>query len=211
MVMAEKGQIEIYKPREVFDLSVHASNKTGNVVDANCSIQIRNGSYGLLVNDIMTEIGEGWYNYTYNTSKVGVYFCRQNCTQGSLHVANTCDFVIQGDETMSVAVILAVIFVMVVYFIVLIQLFTTRQFNEHGLLKLLFLMVAFWALLLPVNIAIQFNEENGGPLAVTTNLTTLYQVMIWLNYFVTFYWFIWFIIQLLKKLNVAKQEGKIKL
>ena len=211
IVMADKGDIEIFKPREVFDLSVHASNRSGNVLEANCSVQIRNESYGLLVDDVMNEIGGGWYNYTYNQSRVGIYFCRQNCTQGMLHVANTCDFAIQGDENMPIAIVLVVIFVMIVYFIVLINMFTTRSFTEHGLFKLLFMMIAFWAILLPINIAVQFNDDNGGPIAVTSNLELLYQIVIWLNVLITFYWFLWFIVQLLKKLGKAKREGRLGL
>ena len=158
-VLADSGEIEIYKPREVLDLSIHLSNTTGNVGGANCQVEIRNDTYGVIFNTTLNEIDGGWYNGTYNTSKVGKYFCRQNCTQGSFFAAETCDFVIAGDDTMPIAVILTVIFVISLYFFIMIKLFTARDFTEHGLIKLLFLMISFWILLLPININPQHIEH----------------------------------------------------
>lgn len=205
IVVADKGEIELYKPNEFIDLSVHLTNKTGEVVGANCSVQIKNESYGLVLNTEMEEIGNGWYNYTYNTSRNGMHFCRYNCTQGTLYVAETCDFVIAGEEDMPVAVILVVIFVIIVYFFLLINLFTARAFTEHGLIKLLFIMIAFWILLLPVNMAVQYNDANGGPAVVTEHLETLYQIMVWLNSFIVVYFMLWFIVQILKKIGTEKR------
>lgn len=202
-VMADEGEIEVYKPKEVFDLGLHLTNKTGDVLNANCSIQIRNESYGVILNDRHNEINAGWYNFTYNTSKIGKYFCRQNCTKGDFFAASTCDFVIKGDDKMPLAVIISVIFVLAIYFLILINLFNQRAFTEHGLLKILFLMIAFWAILFPINMAVLYNDANGGPAGVTDNLETMYQVMIYLNYFITFYFVLWFIFQLIKKLRDA--------
>ncbi len=210
-VMADEGDIEIFKPKEVFDLSIHATNKTGDVTGATCNIQIRNESFGQIINENMTDIGGGWYNFTYNTSRLGKYFCRQNCTQGELFIANTCDFIIAGDKQMPISVILTVIFVISVYFLVLIRLFSEREFTEHGMVKLLFHLLAFWILLLPINMAIQYNNFNGGPVVVTEHLELLYQIMVWLNWFIIFYFFLWFIVQILKKLTAAGQAGKLKL
>lgn len=204
IVMADGGDIEIYKPKEVIDLSVHLTNVSGDVTGANCSIQINNISYNSILNTIMNEVGNGWYNYTYNTTKIGSYFCRYNCTQGDMFVAETCDFVIAGEEDMPIAVILVVIFVIIVYFFLLINLFTARAFTEHGLIKLLFLMIAFWILLLPVNMAVQYNDANGGPVVVTEHLETLYIIMVWLNSFIILYFMLWFIVQLLKKIGAVK-------
>ncbi len=205
IVMADQGEIEVYKPREVFDLSIHLSNNTGVVTGATCQAEIRNSNYDVIHNVTLNEIDGGWYNATYNQSKIGKYFCRQNCTMGKLFVAETCDFVIAGEEDMPIAVILVVLFVIIVYFFLLINLFTARQFTEHGLIKLLFLMIAFWVLLLPVNMAIQYNDANGGPVAVTTYLELLYQIMIWLNSFIIVYFMLWFIVQMLKKIGEGRR------
>ena len=205
IVMADSGEIEVYKPNEVFDLSIHLSNKTGVVTGATCQAEIRNESYGVIHNVTLNEISGGWYNATYNTSKIGKYFCRQNCTMGNLFVAETCDFVIAGEEDMPIAVILVVLFVIIVYFVLLINLFTARVFTEHGLIKLLFLMIAFWVLLLPVSMAIQYNDANGGPVAVTTYLELLYQIMIWLNSFIIVYFMLWFLVQMLKKIGEGRR------
>lgn len=210
-VIADEGDTEIYLPKEVFDLSVHVTNVSGDVIEANCSIQIQNESYNLLVNDVMNEIDGGWYNYSYNNSKTGKYFCRHNCTQGDQYIANVCDFIIEGDETMPIAIIFATICVIVIYFFILIHMFTTRTFNEHGLLKLLFLMISFWIILLPINMAMQYNDFNGGPAAITSNLSMLFRVVLYLNVLITFYWFLWFVVQLLKKMNVMNAEGRLGL
>ena len=87
----------------------------------------------------------------------------------------------------------------------LINIFTARQFTEHGMIKLLFLMIAFWVLLLPVNMAIQYNDAAGGPAAVTTYLELLYQIMIWLNSFIIVYFMLWFLVQMLKKIGEGRR------
>ena len=111
---------------------------------------------------------------------------------------------------MEIAIVLVVIFVIGLYFIILVNLFAARSFSEHGLIKLLFLMVAFWILLLPVNMAIQYNDTNGGPVAVTTYLELLYQIMIWLNSFIVVYFMLWFITQIFKKIGMAKDKLRIE-
>ena len=113
---------------------------------------------------------------------------------------------IKGDQEMSIAVAIIVIFVISVYFFILAKLFTERQFTEHGMIKLMFFMIAFWILLIPLNVAVQFNDDQGGPAAVTDNVNTLYRVMIYLNYFITVYFVLWFLVQMLKKIGVAKRE-----
>ncbi len=200
VVIADGGEIEVYKPREVLDLSVHLTNLTGVVLGATCQAEIRNDSYDVIETVLLSEINGGWYNGTYNTSRVGKYFCRQNCTKDTFFVAETCDFVIEGERQMPIAIIITAISVILIYFFILAKLFTERQFTEHGLIKLLFFMVAFWVILLPLNMAVEFNEFNGGPQDVTDNLNIMYQLMVYLNYFVTIYFTLWFIIQIFKKL-----------
>lgn len=119
IVTADKGEIETYKPNEVFDLSIHLTNKTGEVLGANCSVQIRNDTLELKENLMMNEIGEGWYNATYNTSTVGKYFCRQNCTKGAKYVAGTCDFIIGGEQEMLFAAIVLIPLFITIFLIVL--------------------------------------------------------------------------------------------
>ena len=209
VVVADKGDIEIYRPNEVFDLSVHLTNRTGNVLGATCSAEIRNSSYGVLDTISLNEIDGGWYNGTYNRSDVGKFFCSQNCTQGTFFAAETCDFVIEGNQQMPIAVIITVIFVIFVYFFILVRLITEREFTEHGLIKLLFYMTAFWILLLPLNMAIQYNDFEGGPVVVTEHLELLYQIMVYINFFIGVYFFLWVIVQLLKK--IGNTGTKLKL
>lgn len=206
-VIADSGEIEVYRPNEVFDLSIHLTNTTGVVLGAICQVEIRNSSYGVIEELTLNEINGGWYNATYNTSKVGKFFCRQNCTKDTLFVATTCDFVVEGDENIPIAIILTVIFVIGVYFFILVRLITSMEFTEHGLVKLLFYLTAFWVVLLPLNMAVQFNTFNGGPTVVTDNLNLLYTIIVWINYFITIYFMLWFIIQILKK--VGRSNNRI--
>jgi len=209
IVTADEGEIEIYKPRELFDLSVHVSNKTGDVLGATCQVEIRNETLNVIHNASFNEIGGGWYNSTFNTSKTGKYFCRQNCTQGKLFVSDTCDFIIKGDRQMPVAVIITVVSIIIIYFFILAKLITERQFTEHGMVKLMFYLIAFWVVLLPLNMALQFNVDNGGPQVVTDNLNLLHQIIVWLNYFITIYFVLWFLVQMLKKVLFLRGNHKL--
>ncbi len=206
VTIANEGEIETYKPREIMDLSIHLTNTTGEVTGAVCQVEIRNETYGVIFNTTLNEINGGWYNGTYNQSRIGKYFCRQNCTKGNLFTADTCDFIIEGDAQMPIAVILTVIFVIIFYFFIMIKLFTGRDFTEHGLITLLFLMIAFWILLLPLNMAIQYNDDGGGPTAVTNYLNLLYKIMVYLNWFITIYFILWLVVQILKKVGNTKNK-----
>lgn len=201
-VYGEKGEIEVYKPREIFDLSVHLTDSDGEVKAANCSVQIRNETMDILINDNMEEIGNGWYNYTYNTSDVGKYFCRQNCTEDERYIAGTCDFEIQGDETMPIASILVLIFVIIVW-LLLANYFRMEMFSEHGGVKMMLMLLVMWMLLLPLSIATQYGITNGDPTIVTDQMQLFTSILIWINVFVTFYFVVWFIIQLVRKFREA--------
>lgn len=209
IVVADEGDIEIYKPREVFDLGIHLTNKTGEVLGATCQTEIRNETYDIIHDATHNEIGDGWYNSTYNTSKIGKYFCKQNCTSGKLFVATTCDFIIKGDRQMPIAVIVTALVVIIIYFFVLARLITERQFTEHGLVKLMFYLIAFWVVLLPLDMAVQFNIDNGGPTVVTDHLNLLYKIIVWLNYFITVYFILWFLVQMMKKVLFLRGNHKL--
>ena len=120
-VTADKGLIEVYKPNELFDLGIHLTNTSGEVEGANCDIQIRNETYNVILNDDMNEIGGGWYNYTYNTTEVGKFFCRQNCTYRTSFAAETCDFIIGVDDDMILGM-LPLIPLIIAFFLLVVSL-----------------------------------------------------------------------------------------
>ena len=204
IVHAENDNIDTYMPREAFGLPVHLTNETGNVIGANCSIQIRNNSMDVINNGFMEEIGGGWYNYTFNTSKVGYYYCRQNCTKGNKFAAGTCDFEVKGDETMPIASILVLIFTIVVWMIMA-RFFSMEMFSEHGALKMMFMLLVMWMLLLPLSIATQYGIDSGVPAIVTNQMQLFTSILIWINVLVTFYFMLWFIISLVKKFKTARE------
>lgn len=202
VVLADEGEIEKYKPSEVFDLGVHVSNVSGDVLGADCRIQIRNSSYNTVVNTDMNEIGGGWYNFTYNTTTRGIHFCRHNCTQGPLFVSETCDFIIEGDDQVSLSAVFVTLFIISIYLIMLFIL-QSRMFAEHGGVKIALIVLILWMMLLPLNIVVEFNEFNVGPTTVTTQLELLYRIMIYINYAATFYLFFFVIMEIIKKLRGA--------
>tara|TARA_R100000501_G_C2631196_1_gene127067 strand:- start:7007 stop:7909 length:903 start_codon:yes stop_codon:yes gene_type:complete len=115
----------------------------------------------------------------------------------------------QEDSTMPIAIILVVIFVISVYFFVLVKLITEREFTEHGLIKLFFYLLAYWILLLPINMAIQYNDFNGGPAVVTQHLELMYELMIYINWFVLVYFILWLLVQILKKIGNTKNKLRL--
>lgn len=148
IVLADKGIIEQYKPNEIIDLSIHLANYTGNVEGATCQVEIRNNTYGVIYNITMNEIGGGWYNATYNQSEVGKYFCRQNCTQGSLYAAETCDFIIGVDENMSLGMVVFIPLFIAGFLLVVSWMLDSQKYwaLKLGMILLgfIFIFQAYW-------------------------------------------------------------------
>lgn len=205
IVIADKGQIETYKPREIFDLGIHLSNDTGDVLGALCQIQIRNESYEDILSATLNEIGGGWYNYTYNTSKTGKYFCRQNCTYGTLFAAETCDFIIKGDENMPIAVILTLALIVFVY-LWFIRSLNQDILSQHGLIKSAIFLFVFWFLLIPLNIQIESMGNEGATTSMISMISVVHTVMIYLNLVLTAYFIIYLIVSFARSINENVQK-----
>lgn len=168
---ADEGLTETFKPNEVFGIPTHLINRTGDVVGANCSIQIMNSSYGILTNSQMKEIGGGWYNFTYNTSKTGNYLCRQNCTQGTVYGAAVCDFTIKGDKQVPIAII-------IVMGIVITVLFILSRFVQIEALK--YLLISISAIMTIITLAIGlFLAQDSLPTSVQNLMSTAYIVLLY--------------------------------
>lgn len=148
VVIADKGEIETYKPREVLDLGIHLSNRTGNVLGANCQVEIRNDSYGIIFNTTLNEIDGGWYNGTYNTSKVGKYFCRQNCTKGIFFAAETCDFIIGAEDNMTLGMVVFIPLFIALFLLVVSWMLDPEKYwaLKLGMILLgfVFIFQAYW-------------------------------------------------------------------
>lgn len=102
-----------------------------------------------------------------------------------------------------------IISVIVIYFLILIRLFTEREFSEHGMIRLMFYLIAFWVVLIPLNMGIIYNDEHNGPLEITEMFELMHQIIVYLNYFITVYFILWFLVQMLKK--IGKSNNKLKL
>ncbi len=202
-------------------------NPERNISDGMFKIR-SNGDWASLMFDVeITNLGSGddYVTGRWTFDKAGTKIRLDGATNDTIFIEFSDDmsgleahrFLLQGyiertteDTTMPIAIILTVIFVIGVYFFILVRLITERQFTEHGLIKLLFYLIAFWVILLPLNMAVQFNDANGGPTVVTDHLNLLYQIIIWLNWFIMFYFMLWFMVQMLKKLGNSKLSNEEK-
>lgn len=203
--IADEGSIETYRPNQKFDLGVNLFNSTGNVVGANCSIQIRRENYSIVVDSVMNEIGQGWYNFTYNSSELGYFVCRQNCTTpGGAYSSETCDFFI-GDTKMGsiIGIVMIMIFIIAYYIFIISKMTYFETFNQHGGLKLLFFLGNFWILLIPMNFAIYLTESFVGSPPLARVLITFYQFMIGANLIITVYFIFYFIKRMAEKIGGA--------
>jgi len=109
---------------------------------------------------------------------------------------------------MPLVIVGGMLIIIILYFIILIRMLTERQFTEHGLIKMMFYLIAFWVILVPLNILVQFLEHYAGPAEVIDSIQLLHQVIVWLNWFITFYFMLWILVQILKK--VGNTTNKIR-
>lgn len=206
-VYAQDSEINVYRPNEVFDLSVHLLNSTGGVEGATCQIAILNESKNLIIEDTLNEISGGWYNYSYNISDVGYYNCRQNCTKGDKYIAGTCDFAIKGDDSVPLAAIISILVVIFVY-LWIISNFTTERLKDHGLIKTLLFGLILWILLLPVNFSIETLGQNGATASMISIMSTMHIVMIYLNVAFSFYLVVFLIVSFARSIQENVQTSK---
>ena len=134
-----------------------------------------------------------------NNSDIGGFVSEEfEITQSGLRIT----------DTDTLPAILAVLFVIILYMF-LIRFFTLDVFQEHGAIKILLLLMSIWFMLIPVAIVTEVNVVMGGFTGVTELLDTLYMLLMWINIFITFYFIVWFLVQMLKK--IGKTKDKIKL
>ena len=117
-VLAQVRDVDVYDLNEVFDLSIHLSDESGDITGAECQTQIR--YINLSVKDQFThdEIDGGYYNATYNSSESGTFLCRQNCTKGTDFTSGTCDFKIQDDEKLIITAIITILVIALIFLII---------------------------------------------------------------------------------------------
>ena len=140
-VLAQQRDVDIFELNEVFDLSIHLSDESGDVTGANCQTQIRYAN--LTVKDQLThdEINGGYYNLTYNSSESGTFLCRQNCTKGTDFTSEVCDFKIEDDN---VVIITAIITILAIALILLIIGIRQQDFNFGFFSGFLFCIIGIY-------------------------------------------------------------------
>lgn len=171
VIFADEGITETYKPNEKFSLGVHLSNKTGDVENANCSVQIRLSNFTVKDEFALNNSGGGFYNATYNVSETGDYPCRFNCTRGDKFASTTCNFTIKGDTQMQIALVIIMGFVITF-------LFVLSRYIKIEAIKVLLIAIASMVLLVTINIGMAFARENATT-SVQNLINTVYLLVLY--------------------------------
>ncbi len=211
------------KEGEGVHLNIHVYNVTNGIPvgakeGVNCYADLYNRSGEHIVDRL--ELGRDDIEFDWNISANNftehgnfpfVVTCN-NSRQGGFF-ESTFEVTTSGEDevvdNMPLTIILIMLGIVVLYFIVLIKMFAEREFSEHGFIKMLFYLTAFWVILLPLHISILFLDHYAGPEEVIELVEILFVVMTFLNYFITVYFVLWFLIQLLKK--IGKSNNKLRL
>ncbi len=117
-VLAQEKDVDMYDLNEVFDLSIHLSDESGDITGANCQTQIRRINFSIKDEFTNNEINGGWYNATYNSSESGIFLCRHNCTKGTDFTSGTCDFEIMSDQSIIITVIIVILAIALIFLII---------------------------------------------------------------------------------------------
>lgn len=142
-----------------------------------------------------SDLGFHSYLITCNTSTEGGFFGSE------LEVTRN-----GGNEELDnrpLAELIMILGVIIIYFVILARLFTERDFTEHGMIKLLFYLTAFWVILIPIQMGVIYNDEHNGPIGITQLFETMHFIIVTLNSFITVYFVLWFIVQMLKKIGAG--------
>jgi len=150
-----------------------------------------------------------------NFSDLGSYSFMVYCNNSNIggFISAGFDVTTTGEDevvdNMPLIIVGSMVLIIALYFVVLIRLFSEREFTEHGLIKMMFHLIAFWAVLIPLNIVVQFLEHYAGPTDVVTSIQNLHEIIVYINYFITIYFVLWLLVQLLKR--IGKSTNKLKL
>jgi len=158
--------------------------------------------------DVEWEIDIGGGNFSTTGSYSFIIWCNTTTLGG--FVSSGFDVTTSGEDevedNMPLVIIGGILIVIALYFIVLIRMFAEREFTEHGMVRMLFYLTAFWVILIPVHVMSLFLEHYSGPEEVIGMITLMFQLIVWLNYFITVYFILWFLIQLFKKIGNTKNK-----
>lgn len=160
LALAQEKDIDIYELNEVFDLSIHLSDESGDITGAECQTQIRFINFTVKDEFTNNEIDGGWYNATYNSSQAGTFLCRQNCTKGTDFTSETCDFKIESDDKL---IITAIITILVIAFLLLIIGINKQDWNFGFFSGFLFCIIGIYIL---ANGLPSFNNFVSNSLAI---------------------------------------------
>lgn len=139
--LAQERDVDIFDLNEVFDLSIHLSDETGDITGAECNTEIRDDNFSVIKVIAHNEIDGGWYNATYSSNESGTFPCRHNCTKGTDFTSETCDFKIRTNEKMIITAIIVILALALIFLIIGIW---KQDFNFGFLSGFLFVIIGIY-------------------------------------------------------------------
>ncbi len=192
IVAASNDAIVSYRPSELINFGFHFANASGDIAGADCNIQIRESNFTILEDSLMNEIGGGWYNFTYNTSQLGNYQCRQNCTSGTgFFESKTCNFIIEGEQEMIFAAIILIPLFIAAFLLIVSWILPKEKFSalKIGLILLGFVFI-FQSYQYGAMSAAKFYNYTEMVDAIGDN-TFIYGMVFWFILIVFIFSFLW--------------------
>ena len=155
------------------------------------------------------QIGVSKNNFTLTGEHSYIIYCNSSKSGGFVRgiFEVTPTGIVEDATNIHIVILLAVIFIIIVY-LILTGKFAVEAFTEHALIKMLFLITSMWMLLFPLNIAMLFSKSNTIPPSIPGQLELMIQIIIWINVLITFYFIIWFSVEMLKKFLYIKSRKK---
>lgn len=210
----------VHKPDSRINFHFHVNNISNGLQLFNdstqCDTYIYNSSGGDIVHTIdVPNAGDDRGEWISNISNlaIGFYEWRTTCNTSSVGGIGSFDFevtkngFIEDEQNVHFTIIFVVIFV-IIFYLILTSKFAIELFTDHAFIKLLFLLASMWMSLFPLNIALQFAEFLQIPASIPGQLELMIQIIIWINILITFYFVIWFSVEILKKLLFIKHKNK---
>ena len=212
-----------------FKMHFHVHNSTGALVqpntnNLNCSIHIYNLSNSHIIEQVLGKDSNGVdWNIALNTTtfnNAGEYPYVVWCDSDTEKGFHSGQFEITGDgrqyenEVSILAIVLLIITVFAIYFYISMNwdftLFEVKggTKNRQNAVKALFVWLGLWLIPLLIQITIELTTNVFGSSDILTLLNTLYQVSIWLNYFVSVYFTVFFIYNVALYLAGTSKVGK---
>lgn len=221
-IRVETPTFNYIKLGEGIEFPIHTFNVTSGMIMTSEKSDIKCSGYVLFPNgsqvykkEPLSDYEDHWMldlssnNFTIlDTYAVSVH-CNNSDTGGSIidyvRVTKTGNSI--PDTYVPIVLIISSIFI-ILFYLILTSKFVIEAFTEHAFIKMLFLITSMWLVLFPLNISKLLAEFKTIPLSIAGQFEIMIQIIIWINVLITFYFIIWFSVEIIKKLLYIKHQRK---